>query len=34
MDKMDVVNNEEDKEKLIELVEEKLKEVRKIEAIA
>ena len=28
MDKMDVVNNEKDKEKLIELVEEKLKKVR------
>lgn len=33
MDKMDVVNNKADKEKLIELVENKLKEVRKIEEI-
>ena len=31
---MDVVNNEADKEKLIELVEEKLREVRAIEEIA
>ena len=30
MDNMDVVNNEEDKIKLIEMVEEKLKEVRKV----
>ncbi len=34
MDKMDVVNNEADKYKLIELVEEKLRQVRKIEEIA
>ena len=34
MDKMDVVNNEADKHKLIELVEEKLKEVRALEEIA
>lgn len=34
MDNMDVVNNEADKEKLIELVEEKLREVRAIEEIA
>lgn len=34
MDNMDVVNNEADKHKLIELVEEKLKKVRKIEEIA
>ncbi|MDV4151524.1 deoxynucleoside kinase [Clostridium sp. AL.422] len=34
MDKMDVVNNEADKYKLIELVEEKLKKVRKVEEIA
>lgn len=33
MDKMDVVNNKADKEKLIELVENKLKEVRKIEEV-
>lgn len=33
MDNMDVVNNEADKEKLIELVEEKLREVRAIEEI-
>ena len=31
---MDVVNNEADKEKLIELVEEKLREVRATEEIA
>jgi len=29
MNVMDVVNNEEDKKKLIEMVEEKLKEIRK-----
>ena len=34
MDNMDVVNNEADKEKLIELVEEKLREVRATEEIA
>ena len=34
MDNMDVVNNEADKEKLIELVEEKLREVRVTEEIA
>ncbi|GAA0816719.1 deoxynucleoside kinase [Clostridium tertium] len=34
MDNMDVVNNEADKEKLIELVEEKLREIRAIEEIA
>ena len=34
MDNMDVVNNEADKERLIELVEEKLREVRAIEEIA
>ncbi|MBE6054406.1 MAG: deoxynucleoside kinase, partial [Clostridium sartagoforme] len=34
MDKMDVVNNEADRNKLIELVEEKLKEVRNLEEIA
>ncbi|WP_195263368.1 deoxynucleoside kinase [Clostridium sp. 1001275B_160808_H3] len=34
MDNMDVVNNEADKEKLIELVEEKLREVRTSEEIA
>ena len=34
MDTMDVVNNEVDKYKLIELVEEKLRQVRKIEEIA
>ena len=33
MDKMDVVNNKADKEKLIELVENKLKEVRKVEEV-